>query len=740
MNLNVFMQRNMTENNLYRDKLDRLCHEFPETEKERIREAFYYAEVSLSDKKRGNDHPFIEHPLGVAEILVNEVGLGAESLCAYFLHEATRFSSLMLEEIGKKYPKDIMTMVDGLNKISQIRPKDTRLEAENYRKLIISYSTDPRVVLIKISDRLEVMRNLEILPKVSRERKNTETIMLYVPLAHQLGLYRVKSELENLFFKYSDGLHFREITNKLKASSNARQKIVLDFINPLKDKLDACGIKYELKARTKTAYSIWKKMQAQSVPFEGVFDVFAIRFIIEAPLEKEHDLCWQVYSLVTEEYEPDTNRLRDWLTVPKSNGYESLHTTVKMKNGSYVEVQIRTRRMDDVAENGLAAHWAYKGIRREKAMDTWLADVKKMLQNPDRTEYRNVVLQSLDEILVYTPAGDLRKLPKGACVLDFAFDIHSNLGVKCSGAKVNGKVVSIREKLSTGDVVEIMQNRNQKPAADWLNFVVTSKAKAKIRQKLNEEEGKKAAAGRELLQRRLKNWKMDVDDELMNEIVRKFGFRTVNEFLSALGDDAVDVSDVKDFLDGHFSEVDGGRSEKSDKAERQDSEQSVSDTAQKVQGGSRSNYLVIGKLNDIGYSFAKCCNPIYGDDVFAFVTRNGGVKIHRMSCPNAARLMEAYPYRVQMVKWKDNVDDKSFQVNLKIIVEDEFSNGQYIVEAVNRSGASLRSFTVDDRLSGKSRIGYDVKMQVYVTSHQHLDTLISALKRLDGVKNVVRMK
>ncbi len=722
----------------YKNEMEQLCGMFTDSEKEKIMSAFGLAMKSVEGMKRGNDRPFIEHPIGVVRILVDEVGLGADSVTAYLLHEATRFDKGLFANAEKDYGSRIAGMADSLNKISAIRPKDTRLEAENYRKLIISYSSDPRVVLIKLADRLEVMRNLDLLPKQSRERKNTETLMLYIPLAHQLGLYRLKSEMENLYFKYSDIVHYREITNKLKATERSRQNLVTAFINPLKDKLTACGIKYELKARTKTAYSIWKKMQAQSVPFEGVYDVFAIRFIIDSPPDHdtEKDLCWRVYSLVTEEYEPDVSRLRDWLSKPKPNGYESLHTTVKNKEGEAIEVQIRTRRMDDIAENGFAAHWAYKGIKRAKSMDEWLASVKKLLENPDPS-VSGTAIKSIDDVLVYTPAGDLRRLPKGACVLDFAFEIHSNLGLKCCGAKVNGRIMSIRELLHTGDVVEIMQNKNQKPAADWLNFVVTPKAKAKIRQKLNEEESKHAAAGRELLQRRLKNWKKEVDDDLMNEICKRFGYKTSTDFLSALGTESFDIADLKEFLDEYFSsEEDASRHDAPENAE------SGGHGNEDIQGGNGSGdgYITIGKLNDIGYSFAKCCNPIYGDDVFAFVTRNGGVKIHRMSCPNAARLIENYPYRIQMVKWKDTAPAANFQVNLKIVAEDELTNGQYILDEAGKHGVSIRSFSMEDHYSGKTKSGTVVKMQVSVKSNQHLDRFVSGLKKLDGVKNVVRVK
>ena len=492
-------------------RLQSILDKYPAPEKELVAGAYRIAEEALEGETRGNGHPFIEHPLGVAYIVAEEIGLRSDAMAAVFLHEASRKRPELLEQIRENYSPEIMTMVTGLNNISGITPKQTKLQAEIYRKLIVSYSKDPRVTLIKLADRLEIMRKLDIFSKSSIMRKVTETIMLYVPLAHQLGLYNLKSELEDLYFRYSDTEHYRAITNKLKATENDRKKLVREFIRPLEKQLSE-KYTYKLKIRTKTAYSIWRKMQRQGVPFEEVYDVFAIRFIVDAPPDKEHDYCWDIYSMVTQEYQPDTKRLRDWLTQPKPNGYESLHTTVTNKEGVHIEVQIRSARMDDIAENGHASHWSYKGIKSVQGLDEWLQNVKGML-NSTRTEPYTEITPDLNEIFVFTPSGDIRQLPKGACVLDFAFNIHTNLGVHCCGAKVNGKVVPIREELHTGDVVEIMSNKNQKPSADWLNIVISSKARSRIKNKLKEEEGKRSATGRELLERRMKNWKMELTDK-----------------------------------------------------------------------------------------------------------------------------------------------------------------------------------------------------------------------------------
>ena len=704
---------------------------------ELIRSAYGIASVALKDMTRSNGHPFIEHPDAVAKIAYDEIGLSAECIAAIYLHEASRFYP-ETDIASGKFGKDVYTIVDGLNKISTINPKDTRLEAENYKKLIVSYSRDPRVTILKIADRLEVMRSLDMFPKLSRERKVLETMMLYIPLAHQLGLYNIKSEMEDIYFRHADPEQYRTITNKLKSTERDRQKLMTQFIEPLKQKLSDEGIQYKLKVRTKTALSIYKKMQKQKVGFEGVFDVFAIRFIIDCEEDRaiEHALCWKVFSYVTEEYESDTKRLRDWISNPKPNGYESLHITVKNKEGSYLEVQIRTKRMDDMAESGLASHWSYKGIRHEATLDKWLTAVRYALENPMGSEgdpmaayYEDELLEMpTKEVFVFTPSGELRKLPAGATVLDFAFDIHTNLGVKCTGGKVNGKAVRINEKLKTGDIVEIMSGKNQKPSQDWLNIVVSNKARNKIRQKLSEAEFKKAADGKELLSRRLKNWKMEIDDETMAAVLKKLPYKTLNAFYAAIGEGELDVADVKNMV-----------------GEIRNAEAPVSADQEKKTGGilkernnNNDDILVIDAKNvkGIDYRMAKCCNPVFGDDVFGFVTRTEGIKIHRMSCPNAARLLDMYPYRIQKVKWSENPSTGNFQTGLRVTAALEPSVINEIMDIVNSFRASIRMFNVteNDRQST-----YEITMKIAVPSNLELDKVTSQIRNLRNVIKINRM-
>ena len=719
------------------ERIERLFPRYDSDGKAMIFKAFRIAEATLATQTRSNGAPFIEHPLAVAKIACDEIGLSAECIAAVFLHEATRFFP-ETDITSEGFSKDIYTIVDGLNKISTIKPKDTKLEAENYKKLIVSYSKDPRVTVLKIADRLEVMRSLDMFPKLSRERKVLETMMLYIPLAHQLGLYNIKSEMEDIYFRHADPEQYRAITNKLKSTERDRQKLMTQFIEPLKQKLSDEGIQYKLKVRTKTALSIYKKMQKQKVGFEGVYDVFAIRFIIdcEADRELEHALCWKVFSYVTEEYESDTRRLRDWISNPKPNGYESLHITVKNKEGSYLEVQIRTKRMDDMAESGLASHWSYKGIRHEATLDKWLTAVRRALENPIGSEgdpmgayYEDELLEMpTKEIFVFTPTGELRKLTAGATVLDFAFDIHSNLGIKCTGGKVNGKAVRINEKLKTGDVVEIMSGKNQKPSSDWLNIVVTSKAKTKIKQKLSEAEFQKASDGKELLGRRLKNWKMDLSDDVMAELLKRLKYKTINAFYAAIGEGELDVADVKNMI----NDLNEGNTDQAGTQENKNVTKAI------VQEKGSDDILVIDAKNvrGIDYRMAKCCNPVFGDDVFGFVTRTEGIKIHRMSCPNAGRLMDMYPYRIQKVKWSENPSSGNFQTGLRVVAALEPSVINEIMDIINSFRASLRSFNVSEN----NRNGtYDIIMKIAVPSNLELDKVTSQLRNLRNVIKINRI-
>ena len=723
-----------------------ISEKFPQYDdagRELVRRAYLIAARALEGEVRSNGHDFIEHPLNVALIASDEIGLTADCIAAVFLHEATRKHPELDLRKGELcgmslsgFPEDVYTMVDGLNKIAKIKPKDTRLEAENYKKLIVQYSTDPRVTVLKLADRLEVMRNLDSFPKSSRENKILETLMLYIPLAHQLGLYNLKSEMEDIYFRFAEPEQYRAITNKLKATEGDRRRLTDEFIEPLKLRLSGEGIRYKLKIRTKAAYSIWKKMVKQKVPFEGVYDVFAIRFIIDCEPDSkvEKDLCWKVYSYVTEEYEPDTSRLRDWVTNPKPNGYESLHITVKNRSGASIEVQIRTRRMDDEAENGSASHWSYKGIKHEEHLDRWLKSVRYALEHPHEGNSDDLPQPPSKEIFVFTPSGELRILSAGASVLDFAFNIHSGLGVRCTGARVNGKAVSFREKLHTGDVIDVMTSKNQKPTSDWLNYVVTSKARNRIKQELNEEEFKKAAQGKELLGRRLKNWKLELPDDVLADFLKRKKYSTINSFYAAVPDETIDVNEVKNFILEHDSIV----AQAIEAARASDAEKHADKMKQWDVSQGADDILVINArdLKGLEYKMAQCCHPVFGDDVFGFVTRTEGIKIHRISCPNAARLIESYPYRIQKVKWADSPAGGTFQSSLKIIAAMESSVIGQITEVVSSFRASLRSFNVNEN----DRNGtYEISMKIHVPSNMELDKVISQLKTLRHVMRVNRV-
>ena len=679
---------------------------------------------ALKDETRYDGTPFMQHPDNVARIVADEIGLPMECVAAVYLHEATRTHK---EVDISSFPKDVRKIAEGLNKISTIKPKDTRLEAENYKKLIVQYSADPRVVVLKIADRLEVMRSLNIFPKASREQKLLETMMLYMPLAHQLGLYNINNELGNIYFRYSEPEQYRAVTNKLKATEKDREQLTAEFIRPLEKKLSDAGIRYKLKARTKSAYSIYRKMQVQKVPFEGVYDVFAIRFIIDCEDDPkvEKDLCWKVYSYVTEEYEPDIKRLRDWLTTPRPNGYESLHITVKNKQGKSLEVQIRTKRMDIEAESGNAAHWAYKGIRHEASIDRWMQSVRDSLANPFDASPEDMPAPPDREIFVFTPTGELRILSAGSSVLDFAFNIHSNVGCRCTGGKVNGKPVQIKDKLKTGDVVEIMTGRNQRPSRDWLGWVVTSKARGKIRQELDADERRAAAEGREILTRRLKNWKLEFGDDLQTEFMKSRKYSSVMPFLAAISREEVDINDIKSFI----------LQKQAEKALPSVEEKNEAAPKEGYAGSSSDDILVINAKNVRGldYKLSKCCNPVFGDDVFGFVTRTDGIKIHRISCPNAARLIERYPYRIQKVVWQDNSSGGDFVCDLAITAGMEHPVLSAIMDVIGKFKVSMRSFNVKEN----QRTGtYEISVRLLVPSNTELDKVISLVS---NIKNVIKV-
>lgn len=701
------------------DTVQKICAEYSPEDAAKITQAYELAATALEGKLRSNNHPFIEHVISVARIVSEELALDAQSVAAVFLHEASRENPAVLESYTAS--DTALMLASGLNKISQIKPRDTMLEADRYRKLIATYSSDPRVFIIKLADRLEIMRSLSIFPKADQARKNAETMLLYIPLAHQAGLYNIKSEMEDIWLRYASPEEWRTISNHLKATERDRNALMESFIKPLEASIQAKGIKYHLKSRTKSAYSIWKKMHAQNVKITEVYDVFAIRFIVDVPPEEEISTCWEVFATVTEKYPQDERRLRQWLDRPKPNGYQSLHCTVNV-GGQWVEVQIRSERMDYEAELGGAAHWSYKGVKRDAVIGEWLQTVRRLMESPDHALYEDAAENLLQQdVFVFTPEGELRQLKAGSSVLDFAFDIHSNLGLKCTGGLVNGKMVSIREVLKTGDQVEILTSKNQKPNEDWLNFVVTSKARTKIKQKLKERENALAKAGKEILDRRLKNWKLTLPDDLLTALIKKYKFRTANELFGAIGEEKIDVAEIK-------AEI-----------LREDNGPVVADdrplTVTRRDNG--SDYLEIGSgstLSGVQYKLAKCCNPVYGDDVFGFVTINEGIKIHRLSCPNAARLIENYPHRVQKVRWKKDAATSSSQVALKVIVDEESAVND-VLAVVSTYHALVRKLITSNR---NKRGEIEIDATIFVNSNLMLDKILAGLRKLKTVKQVAR--
>ena len=604
--------------------------------------------------------------------------------------------------------------------------------------MIVSYSEDPRVILIKLADRLEVMRELGIFPPEKRRKKSWESMNLYAPIAHKLGLYSLKSELEDLALKWLEPKDYEYICRRLEETESERQTFIARFLVPIEEKLKTvAGLNYHIKSRTKSVYSIWNKMRKQNVPFEGVYDIFALRVIIDCPRELEKQLCWTVYSVVSDCYTPNPKRMRDWVTIPKSNGYESLHTTVSAGEGRWVEIQIRTERMDEVAERGIAAHWRYKGVNQgAQTSEMWLSRLREVLEEATHSlTQRFEAKPTSGEIFVFTPNGDIRKLPEGATVLDFAFDIHTNLGSTCTGGKVNNRAVPIREVLHNGDIVEVMTQKNQTPKSDWLNFCVTSKARGRIKSFLREEQMKHARMGREELERKLKNWKINVPiDEAVAYLGKVLKVRTGREVYSMIALQKIDFLSIKEILNQWISgEAEEQRRVAAAEAERKKEE---SKAAEGTPISHRADALVIDeKINNIEYKLAKCCNPIKGDDIFGFVTISSGITIHRSDCPNAARLKENYPYRVMEARWRGNADG-AFRSTIAVTGADMPGLANQITEIVTREmKLNIRGLNFSSRGDGTM---YGT-ISVEVPSAAVVDMLIHAIMRIRGVQRAYRV-
>jgi GTP diphosphokinase / guanosine-3',5'-bis(diphosphate) 3'-diphosphatase len=680
------------------------------------------------NQQRENGEPFVFKHINVARICVDEIGLGGTAIVAAILHDTIENGKLNVVEIEKQYSPTIAKIVEGLSKISLLNPKDPKKQAENFRELILTLSSDSMVILIKLAERLEAMRSLYTIPQSKQLKTSWETFHLYAPLAHRLGLYMLKSEMEDLAMKYTNADEYRSILQKLKNTTAKRNKFIKEFIEPIEKELLKREFDFEIKGRPKAVYSIWKKMQKQGVTYDEVYDVFAIRVILNSPPENEKSDCWQVYSIITDSWTPNPERLRDWISVPKSNGYESLQTTVVGPEGKWVEVQIRSKRMDEVAERGLAAHWKYKGIKQDSGLDQWVSKVREILEAPSPEDLVDQFKLNLyqKEVFAFTPNGDLRKFPEGACVLDFAFEIHSDVGSKCIGAKVNGKNVTIKQVLGNGDVVEIITSKNQKPKADWLQIVKTSKAKTKIKQCLREDKNKHLSLGKEMLYRRLKNWKVTDNDEAVNLLRKHLRLKNAAQLFEQISQEKVNLSDLKSVVVSP---------EKIEITQELPEVQKPKTIEIKEQQTSTDFLVIDEKLVNIDYKLAKCCNPIFGDNIFGFVTIKEGIKIHRTNCPNAAQLHQRYKYRVVNAKWKDTKAEASFQTTIKVTGYDELGMVNKISELISKDmKVNMRSFSI----SSANGL-FEGRIQVFVTDIKHLEMLLHRLSKIKGIQRAIRL-
>ena len=625
-------------------------------------------------------------------------------------------------------------IIKGLVKINELYSKSPTVESENFRNLLLSFAEDMRVILIMIADRVNLMRQIKDSPNdEARKQVSNESAYLYAPLAHKLGLYKLKSELEDLSLKYTETEVYYHIKEKLNETKASRDRYIAAFIQPIQKKLEDAGLKFHMKGRTKSIHSIYQKMKKQKCPFEGVYDLFAIRIILDSEYEKEKQECWQVYSIVSDMYMPNPKRLRDWLSVPKSNGYESLHTTVMGPEGKWVEVQIRTERMDDIAERGFAAHWRYKGVKGESGLDEWLTTIRETLEHAgsDLEVMDQFKLELYeDEVFVFTPKGDLFKLAKGATVLDFAFSIHTKLGCKCIGAKVNGKNVQLRHKLNSGDQVEIMTSNAQTPKRDWLNIVTTSKARTKIRQALKELEAHQTQFAKETIERKFKNRKVDYDESVMMRLIKKLGYKIVTEFYQDIADEKLDANQIVD----KFIEMKKKESETANEVLYRSAEGYSIQSTQDDKSFKDDVLVIDQNLKGLDFKLAKCCNPIYGDDVFGFVTISGGIKIHREDCPNANEMKARFGYRIVKAKWAGKSQGKQYPITLRVIGHDDIGIVTNISSIINKeTGILLRSISIssnDGLFSGM--------LTVMVDDTSKLEMLIKKLRTVKGVKQVNR--
>ncbi len=667
-------------------------------------------------------------------ILIEELGLKSAAIISLVLYRPVIHKSISLAEVQKMFGQDIADIVSGLIKVNALEMNESAMASDNYIKLLISLAEDMRVILIKIASRLHKIRCAERYNEQYRMKLAIEVSYLYTPLAHKLGLYNIKTEMEDLYLKYTDRESYDYILTKISESKASRDKYIAEFIAPIDAKLKETGLNYDIKGRVKSISSINNKLKKQKIDFESIYDLFAIRIILNSPLDKEKAECWQVYSIVTDMYTPNPKRLKDWLSIPKSNGYESLHTTVLGPESRWVEVQIRTRRMDEIAERGLAAHWKYKGVKSQSKMDDWLTNLREMLENnslDSGEKLENFKLDLYDdEIYVFTPKGDLHKLPNGATVLDFAFSIHSRVGSTCVSGLINGKNVSIRHKLKNGDQIEIITSPNQSPKQDWLSFVSTSKAKNKIRQSLKEEANKQVEIAKEMLKRRVKNRKIEINESVMMRLIKKLGFKTITDFYIKIADESLDVNSVID----QYVDLEKKDAETHERHESVSAENYVPQSLEYAKEVTSKEELILDKnLTGVDYKLAKCCNPIYGDDIFGFVSSQG-IKIHRSNCPNAQDMISRFGYRVIPARWSGK-SGSSYTVTLRVIGNDDIGIINNLTSIISKeAGINMRSISID------SNDGlFHGNISVVLNNTDMLNGLIKKLKTVKGVKQVSRM-
>ena len=671
-----------------------------------------------------------------AELEVNEIGMKRDCVLAILLYNSVICGNMTVEDSEKMFGKSVAQIIHGLVRIHELYTTRPVIESENFRSLLLSFAEDMRVVLIMIADRVNLMRQIRDTQNTeAKTRAAEEASYLYAPLAHKLGLYKLKSELEDLSLKYLEHDAYYMIKENLNATKRSRDAYIEKFIAPLGEKLAGMGIKCHIKGRTKSIHSIWQKMKKQKCGFNGIYDLFAIRIIIDSPLSEEKMQCWQAYSLITDMYQPNPKRLRDWLSVPKSNGYESLHITVLGPENKWVEVQIRTERMDEIAEKGLAAHWRYKGIKSESGLDDWLKNIRAALENNDNLQLMDQFKMDLyeDEVFVFTPKGDLLKFPKGATILDFAYHIHSGVGNKCVGGKINGKNVPIREVLHSGDTVEILTQSNQTPKADWTNIVKTGRARAKIRQSLKVLQIKDGLYAKEILERKFRNRKVEMEDSVMSHLVKRLGFKEMSDFYRQIVDEKLDANDI---VDKYIEERDHEANLKYAGVVR--SAEGFSLGGQNAEGSgfrSSDDELVIGQnLKGVDFSLAKCCNPIYGDPIFGFVTVSGGIKVHCQNCPNAPEMRKRFGYRIVKARWSGKGQSK-YQISLRIVGNDDIGIVNNITNIISKEEKIvMRSINID------SHDGlFSGNLDVLIDDTLKLEALLKKLRTVRGVKSVERL-